>query len=108
MKAVEYDLILQAGSNPLIQWTYTNSDGTAVDLSTHSATLKLYREIGQDAFLTLNSGTEITLGASDNNIAIQFTRSQMADLKGKGFYRFVVTSGGVDTRLVQGAFLVEL
>jgi hypothetical protein len=87
---------------------YTDSAGATVDLSSHSARMKIRKSVDSSTVLaSWTSSTEITLAASNPNITISVAASATASLDwdGLAFYDFEVDDGGgtpVVTRLFEG------
>lgn len=88
--------------------TYTDSNGTPVNLTGYSASFEISTDYNTPATLALTSPTSITLGGALGTIAVHASASQTAIPEGNYVAELVVTSGsGVQTSLLKGPFVVK-
>lgn len=109
--AVTYGLTADQGATFQSILTWTNPDGSAIDLSGYTARMKIRRrttsqEVLED--LTTENG-KLTLGGADGTITISLSHTETAALSaGQHQYdlELISTSGEV-TRLIMGYFVVR-
>ena len=95
-------------------WTftvvYTDSTGTAINLTGYTASLKLRSTPTATASLSLSIGSGITVATPSNGtLAIHATASQMGALATGTYYwdLIVTSSGSVATQLCKGRLYLE-
>lgn len=109
MSAATTNLIIDQGATWDITFTYKNSSGGAIDLSTYSAALQLRTSYdAQSPSLSLSSPSAgIVLGGIAGTIKVTASAELTAGLTaGEYVYDLEVTSGSIVTRLVQGRITV--
>lgn len=102
-----YDFDIYQGNGWSRTLTYKNSAGTAVDLSSYTATLTIKDKKGGNTILSLTSDSGITLNAS-GQIIIAITNAQSLTLTiPEYYYELYLTLAGTNYYFCYGKFLVE-
>lgn len=108
MAAGRYNIVLEHGSTFTLNLTWTDDNGTAVNLSGYSAAMDIRSRAGA---LVIDVGTDgtIALGGSAGTIAITIPVAIVnAATPGAYEYDLLLTSGAaVGTKLLKGTAVVE-
>jgi len=109
--AVTYGFTADQGATFERVLTWTNPDGTAIDLAGYTARMKIRRRTtAQEVVETLTTESgNITLGGSDGTITITMSDSETALLPAEKlqYDLELVSSLGEVTRLIMGYFVVR-
>lgn len=110
----QYDFTIHKGVSWTPQLTWTDDNGTPIDLTGYSASMDI-KAAATDSTSILSfstSGGEIVLGTSDGTIAITATNAQTSAVTANsGVYDlFLTSSSGVVKKLMQGEveFVVQV
>lgn len=112
MTAGKYDITIEQGATFYKVLTWTDSTGSAIDLSGYTARMHIRQKV-TDVSPILNLTTEnsrITLGGSAGTITLLVAAIDTAVLSPQitGYYDLEVVSGtGVVTRLVEGRIFIS-
>jgi|TARA_R110000796_G_scaffold238724_1_gene359164 carbon monoxide dehydrogenase subunit G len=102
-----YNVDAYQGATYTLNMTY-KIDNVVVDLTGYTAAMQVRSTPGAPtAILSLESGTEITLGGAAGTIAVEVSATVMAAVAAGNYeYDFDLNSGGQVTRLIRGKFTV--
>ena len=109
MTAGRYDMTIEQGATFYLPLTYSDSNGSAIDLSTYTAMLQVRRTPTTPVVTELSTENDrIVLGGADGSITLSMLAEDTADLPA-GSYRYdlVLTSGASKTRLLEGTCTVK-
>jgi hypothetical protein len=111
MAATNYDTTIDQGADWVINFTYQDSAGAAINLTGYTAALQLRSEAASTtAVLSLSSPSSgITITGATGLVAVRATAAQTGAIAG-GVYVYdleITSSTGVVTRLVQGQINVS-
>ena len=104
MPAARHDVVIEEGADWAITFTYLDSDGAAIDVTSFSARLKIKESIGGTLIDSLVSGGEITVGTTDGTFTIGVAASVTSayDFEWGVYDLEIVDTSSVVTRLVEG------
>jgi hypothetical protein len=102
-----YDIICPQGATFDSTFTY-KIGGTAVNLTGFTAAMQVRTAYPASPFISLTTGSGITLGGSAGTIRVVISATSTASYKaGQFLYDLELTSAsGVVTRLIQGKFTI--
>lgn len=105
MTAGIYDIIIEQGATFTRTVTWKDEAETPINLTGYSARLQMRESVdATSTFLSLTSGSGITLGGTAGTILIEISATDTAALTQSGVYDLELVSGaGVVTRLLQGS-----
>jgi len=111
MAASTYDIDLEQGSTYSTVFTYTDSNGAAVNLTGFTARMQVrsvYSVTGPAISLTTNGGGGIVLGGAAGTVTVTVSATVSASLVPKNYVYDIelVSSGGVVTKLIRGKMKV--
>lgn len=111
MDANEYPIRRHKLESLNLTVTWTDDDGTAINLTGYTPTFKVYDRRGGNTVATLTSGSGITVTAGTGQLQIDRSPAQISAWKltsGKGAYDLSLqsTSGYSDTVLLKGTIEV--
>lgn len=108
-KPGNYDLSIYKGMTLDLTFTWKDSAGVAVDLTSYTARMQIRNKPGgSDLHETLTNGAGITLGGAAGTIRIQRTAAQTtAYTFARGVYDLELTLAGVVTRLLEGQVIAH-
>jgi hypothetical protein len=98
------------GDTLKMDFTWQDSAGAFIDLTSHTAKMEVRAKAGDDAALvTLTNSLGITLGNAASNILAQITASQTSTIgKGKFVYDIELTDGNGDVNtLIAGKITLK-
>ena len=108
--AEQYSFVIDQGANWNLSITYTDSAGTAINLTGYTAAMQ-FRLTSSSATsaLSLTSSSGITITGATGTLAITATAAQTGDMAAAKYdYDLEITSStGVVTRLIQGVATVN-
>lgn len=105
MTAGTYDITIEQGSTFTRTVTWRDENDALVNLTGYSARLQMRESVdATSTFLSLTSGSGITLGGTAGTIVILISATDTAALTQGGVYDLELVSGaGLVTRLLQGS-----
>lgn len=111
MAASTYDIDLEQGSTYSTVFTYTDSDGDAVNISGFTARMQVrsvYSVAGPAISLTTSGGGGIVLGGAAGTVTVTVSDAVSAKIIPKNYVYDIelVSSGGVVTKLIRGKIKV--
>jgi hypothetical protein len=111
MAASTYDIDLEQGSTYSTVFTYTDSNGAAVNLTGFTARMQVrsvYSIDGPAISLTTNAGGGIALGGAAGTVTVTVAATVSANLVPKNYVYDIelVSAGGVVTKLIRGKMKV--
>jgi hypothetical protein len=111
MAASTYDIDLEQGSTYSTVFTYTDSNGAAVNLTGFTARMQVravYAASGPSISLTTSAGGGISLGGAAGTVTVTVPAATSANLVAKNYVYDLelVSAGGVVTKLIRGKMKV--
>lgn len=106
--SAKHNLVCEQGATFTLQFTIKNGD-TPWNLTNYSATMTVRTFIGATttAVLATNANGKIVLGGAAGTVLVTLTDEETAALDPSRFvYDFILDSGSVVTRLLEGKFVV--
>jgi hypothetical protein len=105
----KYDITIYQGATYDVTFTWKDESDTEVNLTGYSARLKARESIdSSSAFISLTSGSGITLGGTAGTIRVLISATDTAALTQSGVYDLELESGaGVVTRLLEGNLVLS-
>lgn len=106
MPAGSYDITIEQGATYDTTFTWTNSAGSAVNLTGYTARLQIRESVdAASTLVSLTSSSGITLGGVAGTVQVTISATATAALTpGRAVYDLeLVSGGGVVTRLLEGA-----
>lgn len=109
MTAALYKHNIEQGATYPFNFTWkVKSTGAAIDLTGYTAKMQIRKAKDTDVILDLTHSSGITLGGAAGTVAVLLTAAQTAALSGQYVYDlFVVSGGGVATKLFEGTITVD-
>ena len=112
MPAGTYNIVADAGADYLVTVTYEDTGGTPIDLTGYTASMTFAPQFGSsELLLELTSSSGIVITPLAGQLACTMTHVQTTDLwaasPGGAWMLDIIDSGGVVTRLLQGAYSVN-
>jgi len=110
MSAGNYDLNLEEGADFSITLTITDSAGTAVDLTGHTAEMNFSSDRDTAYTLQLTHSAGLTMGGTAGTIVVALTDTQVGTLSAawtKGQYDLItIDAAGLRTRRISGSVYI--
>ena len=106
--SAKYNLVCEQGTTFNLQFTVKTGE-TAWNLTGYTATMTVRPFVGSvtTSILATNANGKIVLGGSAGTVAITLSDTETAALSASRYvYDFVLDSGSVVTRLLEGKFVV--
>ncbi len=104
MAAGKLDIVIEEGADFSMTLTWLDNAGAAVDITGYTARMKVKEAVGGTLIQSLTDGSGITLGGTAGTVVIAMTAVQTAGYDFDwGVYDLELVTGGVVTRLVEGA-----
>lgn len=100
-------MVCEQATTFTVNFTIQNGN-TLFDLTGYSATMTIRPFVGANTTtLVLTNGSGITLGGAAGTVAISISAATTADFEPSRYaYDFMLDSGSVVTRLLEGKFIV--
>jgi len=100
-------MVCEQATTFTVNFTIQNGN-TLFDLTGYSATMTIRPFVGANTTtLVLTNGSGITLGGAAGTVAITISAATTADFEPSRYaYDFMLNSGSVVTRLLEGKFIV--
>jgi len=105
MSAGVYNITIEQGATFIMNATWKDSNGDAINLTGYAARMQIRSDYNSDETLvSLTDSSGITLGGAAGTIEIQIADTVTQTLTSqKGVYDLeLISSGGIVTRLLQG------
>lgn len=105
--SAKYNIVCEQATTFALQFTIQTGN-TLWDLTGYTATMTIRPFVGSSTTtLLLTSGSGITLGGVAGSVDISISAATTADLNPSRYsYDFILNSGTVVTRLLEGKFIV--
>ena len=105
--SAKYNIVCDQATTFALDFTIQTGN-TLWDLTGYTATMTVRPFVGSSTTtLLLTNGSGITLGGAAGTVAISISSAVTADLNPSRYsYDFVLNSGSVVTRLLEGKFIV--
>jgi hypothetical protein len=105
--SAKYNMVCEQATTFVVDFTVQNGN-TPWNLTGYSATMTIRPFVGSNTTtLVLTNGAGITLGGSNGTINVTISSAVTADFNPSRYaYDFVLNSGSVVTRLLEGKFIV--
>jgi len=105
--SAKYNIVCEQATTFALQFTIQTGN-TLWDLTGYTATMTIRPFVGSSTTtLLLTSGSGITLGGVAGTVDISISSTTTADLNPSRYsYDFILNSGTVVTRLLEGKFIV--
>lgn len=106
--SAKHNLVCDQGSTFTLQFTIKTGD-TAWDLTNYTATMTVRPFVGSatTSVLATNANGKIVLGGAAGTVVVTLSDTETAALEASRYaYDFVLDSGSVVTRLLEGKFVV--
>ena len=105
--SAKYNIVCDQATTFALDFTIQTGN-TLWDLTGYTATMTIRPFVGSNTTtLVLTNGNGITLGGAAGTVAIDISSTVTADLNPSRYsYDFVLNSGSVVTRLLEGKFIV--
>lgn len=108
MAAGTYNIFAEQGADLLLQFTYRDPDGEAIDLTGYSARMQV-RKTRLNSAVLLDATDFLGFGESTGVITLAIPAEALSGIPA-GEYRYDIeleSAGGVVTRVLQGDFSVD-
>ena len=110
MAQITYDIAAEQGTDYSVTFTYRDSSNALVNLTGATARMQVRRFVeSQNPFLTILSGSGITLGGAAGTVALAISAASLSAVP-SGAYKYdieIVTSSSVVVKLISGDFLLS-
>jgi len=105
--SAKYNMVCEQATTFTVNFTIQNGN-TLFNLTGYSATMTIRPFVGANTTtLVLTNGSGITLGGAAGTVAITISAATTADFEPSRYaYDFMLNSGSVVTRLLEGKFIV--
>lgn len=106
--SAKHNLVCEQGATLTFQFTIKTGD-TAWNLTNYTATMTVRPFIGSttESVTATNANGKIVLGGSAGTVTVTLTSTETAALEASRYvYDFILDSGTVVTRLLEGKFVV--
>ena len=105
--SAKYNMVCEQATTFTVNFTIQTGN-TLFDLTGYSATMTIRPFVGANTTtLVLTNGNGITLGGAAGTVAISISAATTADFEPSRYaYDFMLNSGSVVTRLLEGKFIV--
>ena len=105
--SAKYNMVCEQATTFTVNFTIQTGN-TPIDLTGYSATMTIRPFVGSNTTtLVLTNGSGITLGGAAGTVAISISAATTADFEPSRYaYDFMLNSGSVVTRLLEGKFIV--
>jgi hypothetical protein len=105
--SAKYNLVCDQATTFTFQFTVA-TDGTAWNLNGYSATMTVRPFLGSTTttLLATTANGKIVLGEDAGRVTVTFSSTETNIVANRYVYDLVLTSGVVDTRLLEGKFIV--
>ena len=109
-KPGKHPITLYQNADFIERFIWKDSNGNAINNTGYSAAMQFKEKLDSDAnFLSLSSGTEITLGGSNGVIDILVDQTVLEAITARsGYYDLVMTSGsGTPYKILYGPVTID-
>ena len=105
--SAKYNMVCEQATTFTVNFTIQTGN-TLFDLTNYSSTMTIRPFVGANTTtLVLTNGNGITLGGAAGTVAITISAATTADFEPSRYaYDFMLNSGSVVTRLLEGKFIV--
>jgi len=105
--SAKYNMVCEQATTFTVNFTIQTGN-TLFNLTGYSATMTIRPFVGSNTTtLVLTNGSGITLGGAAGTVAISISAATTADFEPSRYaYDFMLNSGSVVTRLLEGKFIV--
>jgi len=105
--SAKYNMVCEQATTFTVNFTIQTGN-TPINLTGYSATMTIRPFVGSNTTtLVLTNGSGITLGGAAGTVAISISAATTADFEPSRYaYDFMLNSGSVVTRLLEGKFIV--
>jgi hypothetical protein len=105
--SAKYNLVCDQATTFTFQFTVA-TDGTAWNLNGYTATMTVRPFLGSTTttLLATTANGKIVLGEDTGRVTVTFSSTDTNIVANRYVYDLVLTSGSVDTRLLEGKFIV--
>ena len=105
--SAKYNMVCEQATTFTVNFTIQTGN-TLFNLTGYSATMTIRPFVGSNTTtLVLTNGSGITLGGAAGTVAITISAATTADFEPSRYaYDFMLNSGSVVTRLLEGKFIV--
>jgi len=105
--SAKYNMVCEQATTFTVNFTIQTGN-TPINLTGYSATMTIRPFVGANTTtLVLTNGNGITLGGVAGTVAISISAATTADFEPSRYaYDFMLNSGSVVTRLLEGKFIV--
>ena len=105
--SAKYNMVCEQATTFTVNFTIQTGN-TLLNLTGYSATMTIRPFVGANTTtLVLTNGSGITLGGAAGTVAISISSATTADFEPSRYaYDFMLDSGSVVTRLLEGKFIV--
>ncbi len=105
--SAKYNLVCDQATTFTFQFVVA-TDGTAWNLTNYTATLTVRPFLGSTTttLLATTANGKIVLGGASGRVTVTFTSTETNIIPNRYVYDLVLDSGSVETRLLEGKFIV--
>lgn len=110
MAAGIYNFTIEQGATWTRDFIWTDSSGTAIDLTGYTARMQGRASVQSTATifsLTSSPAAGIVITAAQGKVTVTLTATETANLPCGGVYDLELVNGAVVTRLVEGSFILS-